>query len=69
MIKHIRAIFPDQNPLSPKIIECYAEINDETGRIENWRFSPSTPIEDIMFFLEFTSNPACEMISLGEEKI
>ena len=67
MIRQIKAIFPDKDPLSPKIIELQAEFNDTTGVFEKWIFPLHADFEDVLFFLEFTSDPKCRMEILGTE--
>lgn len=66
MRRKIKAIFPDENPLNPRIIECEAEITPE-GIFTQWIFDKGTDIADILFFLEFTSDEKCKAEILGYE--
>jgi hypothetical protein len=70
MRKQIKAIFPDENPLSPRIIELEADVEVTDGglKFKSWVFKAGTPIDDINFFLEFTSDPKCKTQILGFEE-
>lgn len=70
MRKKIKAIFPDENPLSPRIIECEAEVEVVDGglKFKSWHFPTGTPTADVFYFLQFVSDPKCKTEILGFEE-